>query len=71
MKELCQKLVCMMCVIVICKEMNGYKIESVDIVVNFKRQIIRDQKVKMEDVGKQIQSVINDVKVEQEMVFKL
>lgn len=54
MKELCQKLVCMMCVIVICKEMNGYKIESVDIVVNFKRQIIRDQKVKMEDVGKQI-----------------
>lgn len=60
-----------MCAIVTCKETNGHKIESADTVANSKRQIIRDQKVKMEDVGKQIQSVTNDVKAEQEMVSKL
>lgn len=70
-KESCQKPVCMMCAIVTCKETNGHKIESADTVAYSKRQIIRDQKVKMEDVGKQIQSVTNDVKAEQEMVSKL
>lgn len=61
----CQKPVC-----VSCKACNNGN-ESLDSVASTKRELISKQKLPLEDVGTQIQQVINDVISEQEKVSNL
>lgn len=70
-KDACQKPICMMCAIVTCKETNGHMIESAETVAKAKRQNIKAQKTRMENVGKEIQQVTSDVRNEQKRVDEL
>lgn len=59
------KNVCVNCAIDNCSESNFHKIINIDSVANAKRQLIKDQISSIEDVGKQIQKVLNEIKDEQ------
>lgn len=63
--ETCQKPVCVSCAA--CINAN----ESLDIVAASKRELIKKQKLPLEEVGTHIQQVINDVISEQEKVLHL
>ncbi|XP_052681327.1 E3 ubiquitin-protein ligase TRIM33-like [Crassostrea angulata] len=70
-KTTCRKPVCVNCVIDSCREANDHKIENIDSVANAKRQLMKDQISNAEDVSKQIQSIINEIKVEQNKMLNM
>lgn len=70
-KSTCRKPVCVNCAIDSCREANGHKIENIDSVANAKRQLMKDQISSTKDVSKQIQSVINEVKDEQNEILNM
>lgn len=70
-KESCQKPICMMCAMVLCTDNNGHYKKYVDSMDQEEKNSTRKQITRMEEVGKQIQLVINEVKTEQGHVLDL
>lgn len=70
-KTTCRKPVCVNCVIDNCREANDHKIENIDSVANAKRQLMKDQISNTEDISKQIQSIINEIKDEQNEILSM
>lgn len=70
-KTTCRKPVCVNCVIDSCREANDHKIENIDSVANAKRQLMKDQISNTEDISKQIQSIINEIKDEQNEILSM
>lgn len=70
-KESCQKPICMMCAMVLCTDNDGHYKKYVDSMAQEKKKSTMEQMTSMEEVGKQIQLVINDVKTEQRHVIDL
>lgn len=70
-KSTCKKPVCVHCAIDSCREANEHKIENIDSVANAKRQLMKDQISNTEDVSKQIQSIINEIKDEQNKMLNM
>lgn len=70
-KESCQKPICMMCAMVLCTDSNGHYKKYVDSMAQEEKKSTREQITSMDEVGKQIQLVINDVKTEQGHVIDL
>lgn len=67
-KESCQKPICMMCAMVLCTDNNGHYKNYVDSMAQEKKKATREQISSMDEVGKQIELVINDVETEQRHV---
>lgn len=70
-KESCQKPICMMCAMVLCTDNNGHYKKYVDSMAQEEKNSTRKQITSMENVGKQIQLVINEIKAEQGHVLDL
>lgn len=70
-KESCQKPICTMCAMVFCTDKNGHYKKYVDNMAPEEKSSTRKQITSMEEVGKQIQLVINEVKAEQGRVLDL